>query len=74
MRHGSHVLIEEPTELTSADCDEIVRASEECGVKVCVGHSDLFYEPFMKAKRMVAKGAIGKCAECAYCSLHPLNT
>jgi len=60
MRHGSHVLIEKPMALTSADCDEIVRASEEYGVKVCVGHSDLFYEPFMKAKRMVANGVIGR--------------
>jgi len=60
MRHGSHVLIEKPMALTSADCDEIVRASEEYGVKVCVGHSDLFYEPFMKARRMVANGAIGR--------------
>jgi predicted dehydrogenase len=60
MRHGCHVLIEKPMALTSADCDEIVRASNEYGVKVCVGHSDLFYEPFMKARRMVANGAIGK--------------
>jgi predicted dehydrogenase len=60
MRHGCHVLIEKPMALTVADCDEIVRASEEYGVKVCVGHSDLFYEPFMKARRMVANGAIGR--------------
>ena len=60
MRHGCHVLIEKPMALTVADCDEIVRASNEYGVKVCVGHSDLFYEPFMKARRMVANGAIGK--------------
>jgi predicted dehydrogenase len=59
MRHGCHVLIEKPMALTVADCDEIVRASEEYGVNVCVGHSDLFYEPFMKARRMVANGAIG---------------
>jgi predicted dehydrogenase len=60
MRHGCHVLIEKPMALTAADCDEIVCASEEYGVKVCVGHSDLFYEPFMKARRMVANGAIGR--------------
>ena len=59
MRHGCHVLIEKPMALTVADCDEIVRASEEYDVNVCVGHSDLFYEPFMKARRMVANGAIG---------------
>lgn len=60
MRHGCHVLIEKPMALTVADCDEIVRASDEYGVKVCVGHSDLFYEPFMKARSMVANGVIGR--------------
>ena len=60
MRHGCHVLIEKPMALTVADCDEIVRASDEYGVKVCVGDSDLFYEPFMKARSMVANGVIGR--------------
>jgi predicted dehydrogenase len=60
MRHGCHVLVEKPMALTVADCDQIVRASEEYGLKVCVGHSDLFYEPFIRARRMVADGAIGR--------------
>jgi predicted dehydrogenase len=60
MRHGCHVLIEKPMALSASDCDQIVRASEEYSVKVCVGHSDLFYEPFMTARRMVANGAIGR--------------
>jgi predicted dehydrogenase len=46
--------------LTVTDCDQIVNASQEYGVKVCVGHSDLFYEPFMRARRKVAAGEIGK--------------
>ena len=60
MRHGCHVLVEKPMALTVADCDQIVQASKEYGLKVCVGHSDLFYEPFMKARRMVANGVIGR--------------
>jgi len=60
MRHGCHVLVEKPMALTVADCDQIVQASEEYGLQVCVGHSDLFYEPFIKARRMVANGAIGR--------------
>lgn len=60
MRHGCHVLVEKPMALTVADCDQIVQASEEYGLKVCVGHSDLFYEPFIRGRRMVADGAIGR--------------
>lgn len=59
MKHGCHVLIEKPMALTLADCDEIVKASQEYGVKVCIAHSDLFYWPFMKAKEVVARGDIG---------------
>ncbi|MGB9179937.1 MAG: Gfo/Idh/MocA family oxidoreductase [Pyrinomonadaceae bacterium] len=60
MRLGCNVLIEKPMALTVAECDEIVEAKEKYGVKVCVGHSDLFYYPFMEARELVAKGAIGE--------------
>lgn len=60
MRHGCHVLVEKPMALTVADCDQIVQASKDYGLKVCVAHSDLFYEPFIKARRMVENGAIGR--------------
>lgn len=60
MKLGRNVLIEKPMALTVAECDEIVEAKEKYGVKVCVGHSDLFYYPFMEARELVAKGAIGE--------------
>ena len=60
MKQGCHVLIEKPMALTVEDCDAIVNASQEYGVKVCVGHSDLFYYPFMEARSLVEKGAIGE--------------
>ena len=60
MKRGCHVLIEKPMALTVAECDLIVNASHEYGVKVCVGHSDLFYYPFMEARSLVAKETIGE--------------
>jgi predicted dehydrogenase len=60
MRRGCHVLIEKPMALTVAECDQIVDAAREYGVKVCVGHSDLFYYPFMEARDLLAKGTIGE--------------
>lgn len=60
MDRGCHVLIEKPMALSVAECDKIVEASARNGVKVCVGHSDLFYYPFLKARELVRKGAIGE--------------
>lgn len=59
MERGCNVLIEKPMALTVAECDQIVEAAQRNNVKVCVGHSDLFYYPFMEARELVRKGAIG---------------
>jgi predicted dehydrogenase len=60
MKSGCNLLIEKPMALTVADCDRIVQAARDSGVKVCVGHSDLFYQPFIRARELVAQGAIGR--------------
>jgi len=60
MKRGCNVLIEKPMALTVAECDQIVAAEQQYKVKVCVGHSDLFYYPFMEARELVAKGTIGE--------------
>ena len=60
MEHGCHMLIEKPMALTNADCDAIVAGARQHNVKVCVGHTGLFYEPFIRGRRMVERGAIGK--------------
>jgi predicted dehydrogenase len=59
IRRGCHVLIEKPMALNMGECDEIIQAAREAGVKVCVGHSNLFFYPFMKARQLVADGQIG---------------
>lgn len=56
---GSNVLVEKPMAMTAEDCDRIVNAARDYKVKICVAHSDLFYEPFMRARELVRQGAIG---------------
>ena len=59
MRAGSHVLIEKPMAQTVKECDDIIAVSRANNVKVCLAHSDLFYYPFMAARKLVKEGAIG---------------
>lgn len=56
---GCNVLIEKPMALHVGECDAIIQAAQRRGVKVCVVHSDLFYPPFLKARKLVANGALG---------------
>jgi predicted dehydrogenase len=60
IRRRCHVLIEKPMAMNIAECDQIVTEAREAGVKVCVAHSDLFYSSFMKARDLVARGAVGE--------------
>jgi predicted dehydrogenase len=60
MQTGSNVLIEKPMAQTVEECDAIVNAALACKVKVCVAHSDLFYYPFIEARKRVRNGEIGK--------------
>src|SRR5215217_627653 len=56
---GSNVLIEKPMAQSLEECDAIIAAARENDVKVCVAHSDLFYYPFIEARKLVREGAIG---------------
>lgn len=59
MEKGCNVLTEKPMALKVSDCNEMVEASHRNGVKLCIVHNDLFHPPFLKAKELMAKGAIG---------------
>jgi len=59
LQHGCHVLIEKPLALKVSDCDQIIDAARSNGVKLCIVHNQLFSPPFLKAKKLVAEGAIG---------------
>jgi predicted dehydrogenase len=59
MQAGSNVLIEKPMAQSVEECDAIIAAARENKVKVCAAHSDLFYYPFIEARKLVRDGAIG---------------
>jgi predicted dehydrogenase len=73
MRAGAHVLIEKPMAQTLKECDDIIAASEQNKVKVCLAHSDLFYYPFMQARKLVKEGAIGKFRGMRICLQTPTD-
>lgn len=60
MGHGCHVLLEKPMAPTTEECDEMIRASKESGVKLGIIHNQLFSPPMLAARKLVREGAIGK--------------
>jgi predicted dehydrogenase len=60
MENGCNVLMEKPMALKTADCDAMIDASKKHDVLVCTIHNQVFHPPFLKAKELVAKGAIGE--------------
>jgi UDP-N-acetylglucosamine 3-dehydrogenase len=59
LEHGCHILLEKPMALTTADCDRMLRASRKYRRKLCIVHNVLFHPPLVKARKLVAEGAIG---------------
>lgn len=59
MEAGCHILVEKPMALSIEETDEMVSASKENQVKLCVVHNELFSPVTMKAKSMVSEGSIG---------------
>jgi len=59
IENDCHVILEKPMALKASDCDEMVNASHKHNVKLCVIHNQLFYPPVIKARKLMANGAIG---------------
>ncbi len=57
---GCHVILEKPMALKTADCDRMIEAANKTGRKLCIVHNQLFYPPVIKARKLVAAGAIGE--------------
>jgi predicted dehydrogenase len=60
MENGCNVIMEKPMALKTADCDAMIDASAKYGLHVCTIHNQVFHPPFLKAKELVASGAIGE--------------
>ena len=59
-RAGAHVLIEKPLASSLADCDRILQAAKQGGVKVGTFCQRRFYEPCQRIRRAIDAGKIGK--------------
>jgi phthalate 4,5-cis-dihydrodiol dehydrogenase len=57
--HGKHVLVEKPMAITLAECRQMIAAAERAGVCLIVGHSHSFDRPILRAREIIAGGAVG---------------
>lgn len=56
---GCHVLLEKPMALKASDCDDMIAAARRHKAKLGIVHNQLFYPPVVRARELVARGAIG---------------
>ena len=59
---GAHVLIEKPLASSLHDCDIMLEAAEEAGVKIGMVSQRRLYEPVIRVKRAIEEGKIRKPA------------
>jgi len=59
-RAGKHVFCEKPMALSVADCDRMIAACEQAGVKLMVGHSMRLYPLTRRLLEVARGGELGK--------------
>lgn len=59
LEHGKHVFLEKPMALTQAECNEIIRASEDAKRILMVGHPMRVYPGIRKAWTWINEGKLG---------------
>ena len=59
-RAGKHVFLEKPMADSVAECDDIINAQRESGVKLLVAHTQRYFASSIAAKRIVDSGELGR--------------
>ena len=59
-RHGKHVVCEKPMALSLEECDRMISAADENGVKLIQGHSKIYNAPIKKMREIITSGRLGK--------------
>lgn len=57
---GIHVLMEKPIAMTDAEARELIKAADDKGVKLMIGHVERFNPVIVKLKELINKGELGK--------------
>ena len=57
---GKHIFCEKPMAINLEECDNMIDAVKSAGVKFQIGFDSRFNIAYMKAKRMIENGEIGK--------------
>ena len=60
LKAGKHVLCEKPMAVTLEECEAMVAAAKESGKYLMIGQNQRLARAHMKAKELIAQGAIGK--------------
>ncbi len=60
---GKHILLEKPMAPTLAECDAIIGAAHQAGVKLMVGHVNRFARPYQIAKDLIESGEMGNVVQ-----------
>lgn len=50
---GKHVLVEKPMATNPKECEEMISSAKRNGVKLMVGHNQVFYPPHQETKRLI---------------------
>lgn len=59
-QHGKHVIVEKPMALTADACTRMIKAAEENGVVLIVGHTHSFGKPIRKVREMLLARELGR--------------
>jgi predicted dehydrogenase len=60
MEAGLHVLVEKPMAVSEQEADRMIETARRMKVHLCVDHNRLFDPVVLKAKEMIASGALGE--------------
>mgnify|MGYP005844190347 CR=1 FL=1 len=71
---GKHVLCEKPMALTEADCDAMIAAVQQAGVKFMVGHVIRFWPEYTVIKEILDSGRYGRVRWASASRLSPPPT
>ena len=70
---GKHVLTEKPMALNIAQCDSMIEACQEAGVKLMVVQSQRFRGVHVRARKLLDEGRIGEVRQIRHWAMMPVE-